>query len=218
MLKIRTPAGMAGLRVAGVYYDYTSDRGLMMMDRRVFDRWWHDPGVNSAAVYLKPGADLARRRPGARDGGAARGLIVYTNRALRERILAVFDQTFAVTGVIKVIAVLVAIVGDIPGADCAGDRAGAGDRRSTGNRGVARAGEGDAAERGGAAGDGGKRVGNRSRDVPCDGADVGSEQGVLWVDDRVAMALGDDRGDPGVDHRGGDACGTGPAWQAGEWK
>jgi putative ABC transport system permease protein len=111
VLRIRTPCGIAGLKVAGVYYDYTSDRGLIMMDRGVFDRWWHDPGVNSVAVYLKPGADVAAAARRARNRWAGQGLIVYTNGALRERILAVFDQTFAVTGVIQVIAVLVAIVG-----------------------------------------------------------------------------------------------------------
>jgi putative ABC transport system permease protein len=111
VLKIRTPSGVAGMRVAGVYYDYTSDRGLIMMDRGVFDRWWHDPGVNSVAVYLKPGADVAAETARVRSRWGGQGLIVYTNGALRERILAVFDQTFAVTGVIKVIAVLVAIVG-----------------------------------------------------------------------------------------------------------
>jgi putative ABC transport system permease protein len=111
VLRIRTPSGIAGLRVAGIYYDYTSDRGLIMMDRGVFDRWWRDPGVNSVAVYLKPGADVAAAAVRARSRWGGQGLIVYTNGALRERILAVFDQTFAVTGVIKVIAVLVAIVG-----------------------------------------------------------------------------------------------------------
>ncbi len=111
VLKIRTPSGLAALRVAGVYYDYTSDRGLIMIDRGVFERWWHDPGVNSVAVYLKPGADAQAAAGRARSRWAGRGLIVYTNGALRQRILAVFDQTFAVTGVIKVIAVLVAIVG-----------------------------------------------------------------------------------------------------------
>ncbi|MGA3169490.1 MAG: FtsX-like permease family protein [Chthoniobacteraceae bacterium] len=111
VVKIRTPSGVASFRVAGVYYDYTSDRGLIMIDRSVFDRWWHDGGVNSVAVYLKPGADTtaAGVRLRARWGG--RGLIVYTNGALRRRILAVFDQTFAVTGVLRVIAMLVAIVG-----------------------------------------------------------------------------------------------------------
>jgi putative ABC transport system permease protein len=111
VIHIATPSGEAGFHVAGVYYDYTSDRGLIMMDRPVFDRWWHDPGVNSVAVYLKPGADVAAAAARARNRWAGQGLIVYTNAALRQRILTVFDQTFAVTGVLKVIAVLVAIVG-----------------------------------------------------------------------------------------------------------
>jgi putative ABC transport system permease protein len=111
VLKIRTPSGVAPLRVAGIYYDYTSDRGLIMIDRGVFDRWWHDGGVNSVAVYLRPGADVAAAAARTRARWGGRGLLVYTNGALRERILAVFDQTFAVTGVLRIIAVLVAIVG-----------------------------------------------------------------------------------------------------------
>ena len=111
VLKIRTPSGIAPLRIAGIYYDYTSDRGLMMIDRPVFDRWWHDPGVNSAAIYLKPGADIPAATARIRARWSGQGLIIYTNAALRTRILTVFDQTFAVTGIIKIIAVLVAIVG-----------------------------------------------------------------------------------------------------------
>jgi putative ABC transport system permease protein len=111
ILKIITPSGAAPLRVAGIYYDYTSDRGLIMIDRRAFDRWWHDPGVNSVAVYLKPGAGIASAATRVRTRWGSQGLLVYTNAALRDRILAVFDQTFAVTRVLKVIAVLVALVG-----------------------------------------------------------------------------------------------------------
>jgi putative ABC transport system permease protein len=111
VLRIRTPGGVAPIRVAGIYYDYTSDRGLIMVDRSVFDRWWRDPGVNSVALYLKPGADMAAAAARIRSKWAAQGLIVYTNSALRTRILNVFDQTFAVTGVLRVIAILVAIVG-----------------------------------------------------------------------------------------------------------
>ena len=111
VLKIRTPSGIAALRIAGIYYDYTSDRGLIMIDRPLFDRLWRDTGVNSVAVYLPPGADVAAVAARARSRWGGKGLIVYTNRALRDRILAVFDQSFAVTGIIRVIAVLVAIVG-----------------------------------------------------------------------------------------------------------
>ena len=111
VLRVRTPTGIAALRVAGIYYDYTSDRGLIMIDRSVFDRLWHDAGVNSVAVYLRPGADVAAEAARTRQRWGGQGLIVYTNDALRDRILGVFDQTFAVTGVIKVIAVVVAVVG-----------------------------------------------------------------------------------------------------------
>jgi len=111
VLRIRTPSGVGVFRIAGVYFDYTSDRGLIMMDRPVFDRWWHDAGVNSAALYLKPGSDAASAVARIRARWGGQGLIVYTNGALRARILAIFDQTFAVTGIIKIIAVLVAIVG-----------------------------------------------------------------------------------------------------------
>jgi len=77
ILKIRTPSGIAALRVAGVYYDYTSDRGLIMIDRALFDRWWHDPGVNSAAVYLKPGADAPAAAARVRARWGAQGLLVH---------------------------------------------------------------------------------------------------------------------------------------------
>jgi putative ABC transport system permease protein len=111
LLRIKTPSGVASLRVAGIYYDYVSDQGLIMIDRPVFDRLWHDPAVNSAAIYLKPGTDIAAAAARARARWGPQGLIVYTNGTLRNRILAVFDQTFAVTGILKVIALLVAIVG-----------------------------------------------------------------------------------------------------------
>jgi putative ABC transport system permease protein len=110
-LPLRTPTGVAPFHIAGVYYDYTSDRGLIMMDRAVFDRWWRDDGVNSVAVYLKPGADIPAVMARVKKQWLGAGLIVYTNGALRDRILTVFDQTFAVTGVLRVIAVIVAVVG-----------------------------------------------------------------------------------------------------------
>jgi len=110
-LQIRTPSGLASFRVAGIYYDYTSDRGLIMIDRQVFDRWWRDPGVNSVAVYMRKGANIAATATRARAHWSIRGIIVYTNAALRQRILNVFDQTFAVTGILRIIAILVAIVG-----------------------------------------------------------------------------------------------------------
>ena len=111
ILRLRTPSGITPFKIAGIYYDYTSDRGLIMIDRPVFDRWWRDAGINSVAIYIRPGADVAAVADRVRARWPAAGLIAYTNGALRDRILAVFDQTFAVTGVLRIIAVIVAVVG-----------------------------------------------------------------------------------------------------------
>lgn len=113
-LPIMTPRGLvAQFEVAGIYYDYTSDRGLIMMDRGLFDQWWRgDARVNSLAVYLKPGTDAQKiAEEFRRQFGAQGEFSIYSNRALRERILAIFDQTFAVTYVLRAIAVIVSIIG-----------------------------------------------------------------------------------------------------------
>ena len=119
---------------------------------------------------------------------------LYERRRCGTRILAVFDQTFAVTGVIKVIAVLVAIVGiflALTALVIERERE-IGVLRAIGaSRGQVR---GMLLSEAALLGMVASGVGNRGGDVPGDGADMGGEQGVLRVDHRIAMAVGDDRG------------------------
>ncbi len=111
-ITLATPRGPAEFAVAGIYSDFTRDQGVILMARATFDASWSDPGVNSLAVYLRanqawePLADAFRARF-SRDGEFA----IYSNRSLRQRILAIFDQTFAVTYILRTVAMLVAIAG-----------------------------------------------------------------------------------------------------------
>ncbi len=105
-----TPAGPAEFEVAGVYSDYSRDQGAVLIDRRNFDKFWNESGVHSLAIFLAPGA---KAETISRDFRAAFGrdgeFSIYSNRALRERILKIFDQTFAVTAMLRAVAFLVAI-------------------------------------------------------------------------------------------------------------
>src|SRR4029077_11730115 len=56
---LATPLGIRNFRVAGVFYDYTRDSGVMLMQRSNFERYWHDPRVNSLALYLRAGTSVA---------------------------------------------------------------------------------------------------------------------------------------------------------------
>jgi putative ABC transport system permease protein len=109
---LHPPGRTVRLRIHGVYYDYTTEGGLLVMDRALFQRLWHDPWLTSLVIYLAPGADpqavreaiLRRLSPGG-------GLVVFSNRALRARILEIFDQTFAITYALEMIALAVAALG-----------------------------------------------------------------------------------------------------------
>jgi len=109
---IATPTGIRTFQVAGVFYDYTRDSGVMLMQRRTFEQYWHDSRVNSVALYLRPGtraeavADSIRR-----NYAKAQDYRFSLNRDLRHAVFELFDQTFAITHVLRVIAVFVAVVG-----------------------------------------------------------------------------------------------------------
>ncbi|HJT20449.1 MAG TPA: FtsX-like permease family protein [Nitrospira sp.] len=115
-LTLVTPQGPQTIPVVGVFYDYATDGGKVVMDRRLYRRLWDDDKVTVFGLYLLPGADgeLVRRsivRLFADDEGQAVPPAVIRNKDLRHEILEIFDRTFVLTYVLEIIAVLVAVLG-----------------------------------------------------------------------------------------------------------
>ena len=106
--------GAARVKVEGVFYDYSTDAGAVLMDAHTFARLWKDDRTESLALYLRPGAspDSVRREFLALSG-PGRLMNVTPNQALRQRVLTVFDQTFQITWALQGIAVMVAVLGVI---------------------------------------------------------------------------------------------------------
>jgi putative ABC transport system permease protein len=111
-LSLPTPIGEKRPVVAGIFGDYSTDAGAVLMDRRLFSRWWRDHRTESLALYLAPGGEPETvRRRAAELAGPGLVLRIMPNQALRERVLTVFDQTFQITYALQAIAVLVAFLG-----------------------------------------------------------------------------------------------------------
>nr|MDQ2659476.1 FtsX-like permease family protein [Verrucomicrobiota bacterium] len=109
---LQTPAGPRDFPVAGTFYDYTRDDGIVFMSRNVFSHFWNDERINSLAVYLRRGASAENVAARFRAQFSRSGqFLILSNRELRVRVFEIFDQTFAVTYVLRFIAVIVAIVG-----------------------------------------------------------------------------------------------------------
>jgi putative ABC transport system permease protein len=109
---IPTPRGPRALRVAGVYRDYSNDRGTILLDRDLYVSLFDDRRVTSVAVLAAPDVDASDLRR--RILAAARGrfaLSISTNREIRREALRIFDRTFAVTRALEAIAVAVAVLG-----------------------------------------------------------------------------------------------------------
>jgi putative ABC transport system permease protein len=111
-LSLFSEAGIARFPVVGVFYDYGSDQGVVMMDRARYDARWSDDGITSLGLFVAPGESvdqvvtrLRSRVPGGQD------VQVRSNRALRQASLEVFDRTFAITGVLRFLAFVVAFIG-----------------------------------------------------------------------------------------------------------
>ncbi len=111
---LNTPTGKFSMPVAGVYYDYSTDTGAIMMDYRLYSRLWASPRTESMALYVKPGFDNDVVRNRLIEAVSNRVLLNITpNQELRERVLEVFDQTFRITYALQAIAIVVAVLGVI---------------------------------------------------------------------------------------------------------
>ena len=110
-LVLRTAAGDRPFRVAGVFYDYASDQGLVMIDRGAYVALWGDPTLSGFSLALAPGADPDAVERALRLRLAGEAVSVQSNRALKRASLAIFDRTFLITGVLRLLAGLVAGIG-----------------------------------------------------------------------------------------------------------
>jgi putative ABC transport system permease protein len=104
--------GKAGtFRVLDIYYDYSSESGVILMDRGTLFEYLPNNAPTNIAVYLKPGVSLEQGQRAVQGVIAGRRIAVTRNRTLRDQAIQVFDRTFAITYVLEALAVFVAVTG-----------------------------------------------------------------------------------------------------------
>jgi putative ABC transport system permease protein len=111
-IDVRFDGRLERLKVSGVYRDYSTESGIVLVDRRAFAGRGDLGPPRSVALYLGPGTDpdgVAAEVRGV--AGRDLGLVVRTSRELRARALAIFERTFAITRVLQLVALAVAAIG-----------------------------------------------------------------------------------------------------------
>ncbi|RKY20887.1 MAG: hypothetical protein DRQ55_06130 [Planctomycetota bacterium] len=115
-LELAGRQGARTLTVAGVFQDFSLDRGYALLAEATFIELYGAVPVRNAAVLMRPGGDpaalvdqLASRFPDA---------VFRTVERLREDVGHAFDDTFAITFVLQAISTALALVGVITALLC----------------------------------------------------------------------------------------------------
>ncbi|MGH8131002.1 MAG: ABC transporter permease, partial [Steroidobacteraceae bacterium] len=104
--------GPLAFTVAGVFRDYSSDRGAVVMRLGGYRRHWQDDRLTGIGVYLRDGGDAVRLRHELEQFAAANGRLLLADRAaLRAVSMRIFERTFTITEVLRWLAGIVAFLG-----------------------------------------------------------------------------------------------------------
>ena len=98
-------------KVLGIYYDYSTERGYIILSRPTLLKYLPDPASSNLAVNLKPAADPAAVRAGIGRIIAGRAVLVFPNSTLRRGAIEIFDRTFRITYALEAVAISVAVMG-----------------------------------------------------------------------------------------------------------
>ena len=109
-IELVTPSGKTSFRVIGVYIDYSSDSGSVLLDRALYKKYWRDDLLDAFDLWLEPGAnqgqiiETIKQRHGERYQ-----LFISTHSELRDAVVKIMEQSFVVNYAVEIVAVVVAI-------------------------------------------------------------------------------------------------------------
>jgi len=107
-----TAEGDTAFLILGIFRDYITDSGAVLMPLDVYRRHWNDQGISGVGVYFHDSVDRAPSREAIRSLVAAEPSIRFrSNDMIRARSLEVFDRTFRITEVLRILAGIVAFLG-----------------------------------------------------------------------------------------------------------
>jgi putative ABC transport system permease protein len=108
-----TATGVKRFTIGGLFFDYGSDRGMLVLAAETYRAYWKDPAISTIGLYLDEGADIGTVLSAVRQaaGGLDERIRVRANREILQHSLEVFDRTFTITNILRLLVIGVAFVG-----------------------------------------------------------------------------------------------------------
>jgi putative ABC transport system permease protein len=112
ILSLKTDFGMKDFKVAGIYYDYASDQGLITLNYDHFKKYWKTEGVSGISIFVDDGSSISTVKEKIQSIETnGQHLVVRTYKFLRDSSIEIFDRTFLIAKVLQILSVIVAFIG-----------------------------------------------------------------------------------------------------------
>ena len=111
-LTLATPSGPHDFEIEAVVVDFSSDQGVVLVDRAPYVTLFKDDRVDSFDLFLAGGVDPAPlQQQIRRDFGTRYDLFVLTNEEFRAEAQRLIDQIFTLLDLLQLITLLIAVLG-----------------------------------------------------------------------------------------------------------
>ena len=110
-ITLLTDRGPQTFEIAGVYYDYSTDQGVVFMADSVYRQFYDDPYISSLAAFIAPDAEVDPILADIRGVLAGTNLLAQSNVSLRRGVFTVFERAFSITYALQLLATVVGFIG-----------------------------------------------------------------------------------------------------------
>lgn len=110
IVSLKTNTGDRKFRVIGIFFDYGTDQGIIMMNKYLYRKYWNDFDLSSIALILKDKSMVQGFVQELNDKFNRYKVLINSNIDLKNESMMIFDRTFRVTSVLKIISILVAFI------------------------------------------------------------------------------------------------------------
>ena len=110
-LTLNTPLGLRDFKILGVYKDYASEQGSIAISRAVYEKYWPAKAYDGIGIYTDGSVSQETLQAHLNKHAELEKISLLSSSALLQRSLQVFDRTFLITNLLKIITIVVAFIG-----------------------------------------------------------------------------------------------------------
>jgi putative ABC transport system permease protein len=113
-IDLPTPKGLKPFIINDVFSSYSTTSGFIYIDRKWLNHYWGLDDATQISIYVKEGVDIYTFISSLKQTLLPRyALEIMNNQELRDKIMDIFNKSFAITYAIEFISIIVSLIGVI---------------------------------------------------------------------------------------------------------